>query len=95
MKRTIFVALAIIFAHLAGRAEQVSISAILPSATDLGPGWPSNRVVVLFDPLSTPTTITNEGPGWLRAAQNVVGTNGCEAYAVLRCFRNGGGSALV
>lgn len=90
MKGTLVTTLALLFFHLASRAEQVPIANILPPAADLGPGWTSNRVVVLLDPLSSPTVITNEGPGWFRAAQNVVGTNGCEAYAVLRCFRVGG-----
>jgi hypothetical protein len=95
MKPTSLSIMALLFLHLASQAGQVPLTNILPSAAGLGSGWSSNRVVVLLDPLSSPMVITNEGPGWLRAAQNVVGTNGCEAYAVLRCFRDGGGSTLV
>jgi len=40
------------------------------------------------DPLSSPSVVTNanEGPNWLRAVQNIVGRNGRESYAVIRCF---------
>jgi len=94
MKPTLFPVLALLFLHSASQAEQIPITDILPPAADLAPGWSSNRVVVLLDPLSSPTVITNEGPGWFKAAQNVVGANGCEAYAVLRCFRAGGGGLV-
>jgi hypothetical protein len=65
--------------------QQVGIDKIVPTLKQLGAGWTSNRVVVLVDPLSSPSVVTNEGPGWLQAAQRAVGKGGREAYCFLRC----------
>jgi hypothetical protein len=78
----------------AAAQQQVGIDKIVPTSDQLGMGWSSNRVVVLLDPLSSPSVVSNEGPGWVKAAQNAVGKGGCEAYGVLRCFY-GPNSALV
>ncbi len=61
-----------------------SIDEIAPSLKQLGTGWTSNSVVVCVDQVSPTKEICNEGKGWLQAARNVVGKNGCEAYAVIR-----------
>ena len=65
--------------------QQVGIDKIVPTLEQLGAGWTSNRVVVLVDPLSSPSVVTNEGPVWLQAAQRAVGKGGREAYCFLRC----------
>jgi sialidase-1 len=74
--------------------QQVGIDKIAPASEQLGTGWGSNRVVVLVDPLSSPSVVANEGAGWLKGAQDAVGTRGREAYAVIRCYY-GTSSVLV
>ena len=76
--------------------QRVGIDKIVPTSEQLGAGWGSNRVVVLVDPLSSPSIVTNEneGPGWLKVAHNAVGEDGREAYGVIRCFY-GPNSVLV
>ena len=69
----------------AAAQQQFGIDKIVPTSEQLGADWGSNRVVVLVDPLSSPSIVTNEGSGWLKVAQGVVGKKGCEAYGVIRC----------
>ena len=61
-----------------------SIDEIAPSLKQIGTGWTSNHIVVYVDQISPANEICNESKGWLQAAHNVVGKNGCEAYAVIR-----------
>jgi hypothetical protein len=73
----------------------IRIDAVMPSTSQLGGSWTSNRVVVVLDPLSSPNEVSNEGKGWLQAAGNVVGKQGCNSYCVVRYFWTGQGSFLV
>jgi hypothetical protein len=76
-------------------AGQPSIEQILPSITQLGEGWSSNRVVVLVDPLSSPSewADVNEGPGWLKLGRELLKRDPRrEAWAVIRYFGRGTGA---
>lgn len=86
MKTILTVAALVLAALSAFGQQQVAIDRIVPTLDQLGPSWTSNRVAILVDPLSSPSLVTNvnEGPGWLKIAQNAVGKDGRKAYAVLR-----------
>lgn len=43
----------------AANAAEVAIDRILPPVGELGAGWTSNRVVILVDPLSSPSEIAD------------------------------------
>ena len=86
MKKYLTIAAFAATAISAAAQQQVGIAKIVPTNEQLGADWGSNRVVVLVDPLSSPSVVTNEGAGWLKAAQNAMGKGGCEAYGVVRCF---------
>ena len=96
MKTMLTVAALTLAALSAVGRQQVAIDRIVPTLDQLGPGWTSNRVAILVDPLSSPSLVTNvnEGPGWLKIAQSAVGKDGREAYAVLRYYQ-GSNSVLV
>jgi len=96
MKTLLAITVLALTAASAVAQQRVGIDKIVPTSEQLGAGWGSNRVVVLVDPLSSPSIVTNEneGPGWLKAAQSVVGKNGCEGYGVIRCVY-GPNSVLV
>jgi len=73
--------------------HQVAIDKIIPTSVELGAGWTSNRVVVLVDPLSSPSerADVNES-GWLEFARNLLQRQPRrEAYAMIRFFRTGVG----
>jgi len=86
---------ALIGAGWVSAAQPINIDQIAPSLTQLGKGWTSNHVVVLVDRLAPTNEISNEGKGWLRAAHNVVGSWGREAYMVLRYSTYGSNSILI
>ncbi len=89
------IAALVLTAALAPARAESGIAQLVPRIEQLGPGWTSNRVVVLVDPLSSPPLLAdkNEGSGWLVNARAWVAKTG-EAQAVLRCYR-GEASVLV
>ena len=88
--------LSIGFSTCSGAERQPHISQIMATIEQLGPGWASNRVVVLVDPLSLPSVMAdlNETPeGQIRRALDVLTKDPRrEAYAVLRYY--GGSTGL-
>ncbi|HOX59035.1 MAG TPA: hypothetical protein P5205_18020 [Candidatus Paceibacterota bacterium] len=65
-------------------AHPATLDHVAPTLAQLGEGWTSPSVVVLLDQRDPTNTICTEGEGWLKAAHNVVGKRGRDAYMVLR-----------
>ena len=69
---------------------------IAASLAQLGPGWTSNRCVVLVDPLCSPSEMAdpNEGPGWLTVARDLLRREPRrESYMMLRYYGSFGTNA--
>jgi len=73
-----------------GAEQQPSITQILATVPQLGDGWTSNRVVVLVDPLSSPSEMAdkNENPeAWLRFVHDLLRKQPRrEAHAIVRYY---------
>ncbi len=80
-------------ARPADAGQGPALTKILASVEQLGRGWTSNNLVVMLDPLSSPSE-ASESPNWMDAARRVVGKRGCQAYGVVRYF-HGKSSSLV
>jgi hypothetical protein len=81
--------LSVIGSQSTGAELQPGSTQIAATLAQLGPGWTSNRVVVLVDPLCSPGEAAdpNESSGWLSFAHDILRKEPRrEAYAVLRYY---------
>jgi hypothetical protein len=76
----------------AANAAEVAIDRILPPVSDLGAEWTSNRVVILVDPLSSPSEIADSSDGKdreasLRLLRDGMAKSHRNAQAFIRYYR--------
>ena len=74
-----------------GAQAQPNVSQIAPTISQMGPGWLSNSVIVLIDPLSSPTQVS-ESPSALKLGRNRLHNNSrLDAFEMVRYFKAGQG----
>ena len=76
----------------AANAAEVAIDRILPPLSDLGAEWTSNRVVILVDPLSSPSEIADSSDvkdreASLRSLRDGMAKSHRNAQAFIRYYR--------
>jgi hypothetical protein len=87
--KTRLITLLLTLAAVALRAQpQPGIDKFVPTLGQLGAGWVSNSIVVLVDPLSSPSEVGNEG-SYLEYVRKMVKTHEREAFARVRYVYGG------
>lgn len=83
--------LLLLLAAVALKAQlQPGIDKFVPTLGQLGAGWVSNSIVVLVDPLSSPSEVVGEAwKAHLEHVRKMVKTGECEAFARVRYVYGG------